>query len=672
MLEMLCKITCSCWLIVLSANLLLLLIKNIKFLTALRLSNIVLSFLTLCTGLAVLITQQKVIITIPWLFFGFHPQLNIDALSGFFIMLSGVSYLAINSFSIDYYKHYNFKQQCNIQVAMIFFEFAILLVFLANDPLLFLFAWELMAVISYFLIVSLEPGKLSRKAGLLHLSFAHISFITLAISFFLLFSHLDISRWYFYPIAQSWQLTQATANGVFLLTLIGFGAKAGFFPLHIWMPEAYPAAPSPISALMSGVMLKTAFYGLLKFIFVFLLTYQQQWWGYSLITIGLITMLMGVIHAAMQIDMKRLLAYSSMENSGLICTALGLSIVFFQHHQFVIADLALLVVFLHCLNHSIFKSLLFLGTGSVLHATGEHRLGKLGGLIQKMPWVSACTLIATLAMAGLPLFNGFISEWLYLSIFFHNQGHTQFLLATFSPIIIAISVLVFGLSGFVIVKFYGITFLGQAREPAILRAHRSGFFEKAGLLWLALLCLLLGVWPNPIISLIQKMISQLSPRLQIHTITANTSQYVTANMLSTTGFNPLNLALSLLILLVMTWLLIRRYSTKKIRRAISWSCGFGPLSPRMQDTAEGFSQPFKQIFANLIMTKLHLAKTDKPQLYYHVTINERIWSWFYFPLVKLTTRAAALTRLTQQGQMSAYLLYIGLTLFALLSWVIWR
>ena len=674
MLYTLYFITLNAWLITLTLSLLSFFIKNNISLPVLRTLTVALAGLTLAMGLTGCITQQTFSSTITVLFIGLHPSLSLNPLSSFFVLLMGLGYLGISLFSFDYFRHFSKMQQQKIHFLETLFAFSILLVFMANDPMTFLLAWEIMAFASYFLVVSIEPNKNSRKAGFLYLTITHIGFFALVIAFFLLFLNLNSALWSFSPINQVLPPTQSMANIIFLLALIGFGAKAALFPLHVWLPEAHPTAPSPISALMSGVMLKTAIYGFIRFTFDFLLSYQQPWWGYSLVGIGLITKLIGVIHAAMQTDMKRLLAYSSMENMGFIFTAFGLSIIFYQYHEFILSDLALIVVLLHSLNHSLFKSLLFLGTGSILHATGERNLGKLGGLIHTMPWVSVCTLIGALSMAGLPFFNGFISEWLYLGIFFHHDPNTQFLLAMFSPLIIALSVLVFGLAGFVIVKFYGVAFLGQPRESALARAYPSRWMERIGLVWLSLLCVLLGLWPNKMISLIQKILQQLLPQLQTAIETKGTSLQFVPNtpLISFHGFNPLLLGVSLLLFCLFIFAILKRLSSPwTLRRVSSWRCGLSDNTARMQDTAEGFGQPFKQIFSHLITVYLQLPNANDAAPHYHSQLTEKIWAWFYIPLTRSITRLATLTKGIQQGRMTAYLLYMGVTLIILLTWVVW-
>lgn len=668
MLKNLFHATLYLWPMIILIVFILLMNTSRYLLTLARLLSTAIALLTCITGLLGLLTQKMVVINISDLFIIFQPSVSLSSTSSFFVFLTGLCYLGISIFSVNYFKHFSPSQQAKIHFLESIFVFSIILVFIGNDTFTFLFAWESMALASYFLVICIEPSKQSRKAGLLYLGIAHIGFFAIATSFYLLSVNSNIPLVHFNELALYLKLSPAIANTIFILSVFGFGAKAGIFPLHVWLPEAHPAAPSPISALMSGVMLTTAIYGLIRFTFDFLLSYQQIWWGYMLIGFGLITMFIGVIHAAMQTDMKRLLAYSSMENMGFIVMVLGLAIAFYQYHLYPLSSLALLVVLLHSLNHGLFKSVLFLGTGSILHATGEHNLGKLGGLIHKMPWVSACTLIGTLAMAGLPLFSGFISEWLYLSIFFHHHNF-PFLIEVLSPLIIALSVLVFGLAGYVVIKFYGIAFLGQPRESKLTHAYPSTYLERIGLAWLAIWCVLLGLWPNLMIHSIQGWIYSFLPKLNP---TVKTSPlFLHFSSANTHAFSPLLLGVSLSLLTVTIVILLKRLSPYTIRRGLSWDCGYDELTARMQDTAEGFGQPFKQIFSKLIAVKLKLPKHNDLNPHYHSQLTEKIWKGFYFPLVKITTRISILTKWVQQGRMTAYLLYIGITLLILLVWVVW-
>ncbi len=280
-----------------------------------------------------------------------------------------------------------------------------------------------------------------------------------------------------------------------MLALLGFGAKAGLLPLHVWLPEAHPAAPSPVSALMSGVMLKTAIYGLLRVTFD-LLHAQLWWWGVLALVLGLATALFGVIFACVQTDMKRLLAYSSIENIGIILAGIGLTILFKAYGMTLLAALALTAALYHALNHAFFKSLLFLATGSVLHATKERSLGKLGGLIHRMPWVAWLALVGTLAIAGLPPLNGFVSEWLLLQAFLFTPSLPQSFVNMLVPLAAGALVLAVALSAYVMVKFYGVDLpRPAARAQARLRARRRPASSARRSCFLAAGCVLLGIFP---------------------------------------------------------------------------------------------------------------------------------------------------------------------------------
>jgi formate hydrogenlyase subunit 3/multisubunit Na+/H+ antiporter MnhD subunit len=374
----------------------------------------------------------------------------------------------------------------------------------------------------------------------------------------------------------------------------GFGAKAGVLPLHVWLPEAHPAAPSPVSAMMSGVMLKLAIYGLIRVTFD-LLHVQLWWWGAIALALGLMTALFGVIFAAAQTDMKRLLAYSSIENIGIIIVGIALTILFKANMKPLLAAIALTAVLYHCINHAFFKSLLFLATGSVMHATHERSLGKLGGLIHRMPWVAWLALVGTLAIAGLPPLNGFVSEWLLLQAFLFTPSLPQSFVNMLVPVAAAALVLAVALSAYVMVKFYGVIFLGRPREPHLSHAQDAGPRERTALAALAAGCILLGVFPVTVIGAIDNVNAQLlattigrsaeSNWLMLAPIAADRSSY-----------SPLIVLAVIVAVVLVTINVVHRRWHGRVRRAPAWDCGFPLQTPRMQDTAEGFGQPIRQVF----------------------------------------------------------------------------
>ena len=410
----------------------------------------------------------------------FH--LRLDSLAAFFLIVIGVTAAGVSAFAAGY-----FRRGEGTPPGLLCLEYHVFLasmvgVVLADDAYAFMVMWETMALSSFFLVTANHRIAEIRRAGYLYLLIAHVGAIGILMCFGVLQANTGD---YTFTNMRAQSLSPFWASAAFGLAVLGFGAKAGVVPLHIWLPEAHPAAPSPVSALMSGVMLKTAIYGLLRVVFD-LLHLQLWWWGGVLLALGLTTAMLGVVFAAVQVDMKRLLAYSSIENIGLLLAGIGLAVVFAAYDMKPMAALALTASLYHVASHALFKSLLFLGTGSVLHATSERNLGKLGGLIRSMPWVAWVTLIGVLASAGLPPLGGFVSEWLLLQSFLFAPGLPVPLLTMLIPVVAAMIALVAALAGYTMVKFFGVIFLGQPREAKLAQAHDAGLWERAGMVWLAL------------------------------------------------------------------------------------------------------------------------------------------------------------------------------------------
>ena len=423
----------------------------------------------------------------------FH--LRLDALSACFLFLLGAVGAGVSIFAAGYLRRGEGTPPGLQSLYYHLFLASMALVLLADDAYAFMVAWETMALSSFFLVTSDHRLPEIRRAGFLYLLIAHIGAIAILLCFGVL--HGTAGE-YTFAAMRAAAPTPFWATVAFLLALFGFGAKAGVLPLHVWLPEAHPAAPSPVSALMSAVMLKTAIYGLLRVTFDLLHT-QVWWWGVLTLGLGLLTALYGVVFSAVQSDMKRLLAYSSIENIGFVLVGVGLAITFRAYDMMALSALALTAALYHCVNHGFFKSLLFLCTGSVLHATRERALGKLGGLIRRMPWVAWLALLGTLAIAGVPPLNGFVSEWLLLQAFLLTPGLPQGYLNMLIPVAAAAVALTAALAGYVMVKFYGVVFLGQPREEKLASAHDCGPWERVALVWLAAWCVLLGVLPVQVI-----------------------------------------------------------------------------------------------------------------------------------------------------------------------------
>jgi formate hydrogenlyase subunit 3/multisubunit Na+/H+ antiporter MnhD subunit len=584
-----------------------------------------------------------------------------DALTSLFLFLLGITSAGISIFAAGYFRRGHGTSAGLLCLQYHLFLASMGLVVLADDAYAFMVAWETMALSSYFLVTTEHRIPEIRRAGFLYLLIAHVG----AIAILLCFGVLQGGSWQFtFDAMRGAHLAPRWAATAFLLALFGFGAKAGLVPLHVWLPEAHPAAPSPVSALMSGVMLKTAIYGVLRVSFD-LLGKPEWWWGLAPLALGLFSALYGVVFAAVQTDMKRLLAWSSIENVGIIFTGIGLAIVFDGVGMQSLAALALIAALYHSLNHAAMKSLLFLGTGAVLHSTGERNLGRLGGLIHHMPWVAWLTLVGALAMSGLPPLNGFVSEWLLLQSFLFAQEVPRSFVSMILPLGAALVALSAALAAYVMVKFFGVVFLGQPREPALARARDAGPLERIGLVWLALGCFALGLLPTQVIGALRIVVEQLSgaslsseaaPWWLLVPLPGRRASYsAPVFFIAVTG------------VVILTMLAVRIFYHQRARRADAWDCGFGSTNARMQDTAEGFGQPIRHIFGAFFAIHRELPDPFDRSPRYRVTVGDRMWQYLYLPLGALVQRVADAFAWLQQGRIATYLLYSFVTLVVLLA-----
>ncbi len=590
----------------------------------------------------------------------FH--LRLDALSAFFLLILGVAGAGISVFSAGYFRAGEGTSPGLLGLQYHVFLASMATVMLADDAYLFMVAWETMALSSYFLVTSQHRIPEIRRAGFLYLLMAHVG----ALCILLCFGVLQGGSWQFtFDAMRHATLTPFLATTAFLLALLGFGAKAGLVPLHVWLPEAHPAAPSPVSAMMSGIMLKTAIYGILRISFDLL--HVRFWqWGVLVLAIGLFSAIYGAIFAAVQSDMKRLLAYSSIENIGIIFTGIGLSILFETCHLPLFSALALCAALVHALNHSLFKSLLFLTTGSVLHATGQRNLGKLGGLIRRMPWVATIALVGTLAIAGLPPLNGFVSEWLLLQSFLLTPQIPHAFVNMFVPLGAAVLALTAALAAYVMVKFYGVVFLGQPREASLSEARDASWLERIGLGWLALGCIAIGVVPQ----LALRPAGGVTGMLLGATIHPAGIWFIAPIASREASYSGVILLAGIVGVVGITFLLVRLLAHGRMRRTATWDCGYPHQTARMQDTAEGFGQPIRHMFGAFFRMERTLpTPTDNPPRY-HMKIEDRIWRAFYLPIARVTQKIADMVSVMQSGSLSIYLLCSFLTLIVLLVFVL--
>lgn len=607
---------------------------------------------------------------LPWL--SWH--LALDPLAGFFFFLLGIPLIAASLFGPGYVREFEHGKH-PLSVLGFFsglFVAGMELVLLADDALLFVIAWELMSVASYFLVGYQHEHAANRRAAFLYLLMAEIGALAIILAFGVLAA--------FGGGLTFDELRDSTPNPVwssiaFMLALAGFGMKAGLVPLHTWLPEAHPAAPSHISALMSGVMLKIAVYGFIRFAFDLLPSLLWQW-GVLVLLIGSASAVLGILYALQQQNLKRLLAYSSVENVGIIFTALGLSLIFQSSGQAQLGTLGLVAALLHSLNHALFKSLLFLGAGAILHQTHEQSLESMGGLVHRMPKLAALFLVGTLSIAALPPFNGFVSEWLIFQTALQAGSIQSGILRSLIPTASAVLALTSALAATCFVKVYGVAFLGLPRSRHIARAREvrhPGML--AGPALLAVCCVLFGIFPTSFINTLGVLTQSLTGSV-LPNISAFGWLWLTPVSPEVAAYSP---ALVLLGTLAVGWLcyyLLYRRTGLEPRRADPWDCGFGGLTPRNQYTSGAFSMPVRRIFEPLFDTRETIeeqtegpANTRVTKLRYQFQVLDRAWLLLYEPSGRAVTRLARWVGRLQTGNIRTYLGYSFFTLIVLL-WVV--
>jgi formate hydrogenlyase subunit 3/multisubunit Na+/H+ antiporter MnhD subunit len=461
------------------------------------------------------------------------------------------------------------------------------------------------------------------------------------------------------------QLPFGWASVAFALAFIGFGMKAGLVPLHAWLPEAHPVAPSHISALMSGVMLKVAVYGFIRVVFDLLGQFHWQW-GVAVLIIGSISALMGVLYALMQHDLKRLLAYHSVENIGIIFIGLGLAMLFYASGHTVIGTVAFVAALYHTINHALFKGLLFLGAGAILHSANERDLDKMGGLLRRMPWTGLFFLIGCISISALPPFNGFISEWLTFQSALQAWQLESGVLRSLVPIAAAMLALTGALAAACFVKVYGVAFLGQARSRHVRRARPVPLSMRAGQGVLALLCLLLGVLPTVFIGLINAVPQQVLG----HGLVQATAQgwlWLTPVSPQTASYGAPLVAIALFVAVGLGLWLVGR-GVRRVRRCDAWDCGFAPPSAAMQYTATAFAQPIRRVFGLLFHIDERVEPQQNGHLRHSLQVSDRAWGLFYTPVVRAVEKTARQVIRLQSGNVRVYLGWTLGTLLVLL-WI---
>jgi len=599
---------------------------------------------------------------LPWL----PWRLRLDALAGCFLTLIGLLTAAVGIYAPGYVRGF---EQGRDSLAMLgagsgLFLAGMLTVVLAADAMLFMVAWELMSLASYFLVVFHHDQPASRRAAFLYLLMAHVGGLAILLGFGVLAA---FGHGFEFAALRAAPLTPGWATLAFALALLGFGMKAGLVPLHAWLPEAHPAAPSHISALMSGVMLKVAVYGFIRFTFDLLGEVQWQW-GVATLALGSVSALYGVLMALLQNDLKRLLAWSSVENLGILFIALGLALIFLGEGHPGLGALALVAALLHAGNHALFKGLLFLGAGAILHSTHERDLEQMGGLLRRMPWTGLFFLIGCLAIAGLPPLNGFVSEWLTFQAALQSWQLDSGVLRSLIPVAAAVLALTSALAAAGFVRVYGIAFLGRARSRHVRRARPESRGMRLGQGLLAAGCVAAGLLPTPLIGVLGAVPQQLLGT-GLPQATARGWLWLTPIAPEVASYSAPALALALAVAMVVAAWALRRGALRRVRRGDPWDCGFGPLTPRMQYSATAFAQPVRRVFAPLFAIDAGVELEAPGRLRYRLVIGDRLWKLLYAPFATATDGAARRVARLQSGNVRRYLGWTLATLLVLL-WII--
>lgn len=596
---------------------------------------------------------------------------TMDRLSAFFVLAIAVVGFAVSVYSVGYVREYEGHYSIGLLGAIFnLFLLSMILVVTAGNAILFLVVWEVMSILSYLLVVYENRKKEAVSAGFLYLAMTHIGTAFITIGFLLLASttgSFDFASFQGSGAA----LPDLIKSLAFIMFLIGFGTKAGIVPLHIWLPYAHPAAPSNISALMSGVMVKTAIYMLIRCVFEFL-GVTDTWWGLLIMLVASISAVLGVLFALNEKDLKRLLAYSTVENVGIILIALGASIVFMSYGLKELAALALIAALFHAFNHSLFKALLFMGAGSVIFATHTKNIEQLGGLAKRMPWTGVLFFVGALAISAIPPLNGFVSEWLIFQSLLLSFNFPEMVVKILIPVTIGMLALTGALAAACFVRAYGIVFLAAPRSDHAAEAKEVPPSMLAGMAILAILCVLTGLLSVFIIPVIDGVtapvigVSAASKIVYGFVIVLKPLEVVFSSV------SPLAIATLLIVFLPVVYLAARYYGgEKKTVIGDTWDCGT-PLTSRNEYTGTAYSKSINMIFSAIYRPSKELVArpTASPYIRKEMTYTDRtepvFEKYLYNPVAGFAVKAARRLSFLQTGSIQAYLTYIFITLIVLL------
>jgi len=596
---------------------------------------------------------------LPWV--GAH--FAIDPLAAAFLVIVNLGAAGASLYALGYGRHE--KEPWRVLPFFPLFLAAMNLVIVADDAFTFLLSWEFMSLASWVLVMAHHHDPENRRAAFIYIVMASFGTLALLLAFGLLAGPGGNYAFDFIRIASP---APMTAGLVLALVLIGAGSKAGLVPLHVWLPLAHPAAPSHVSALMSGVMTKVAIYAFIRIIFD-LNGLPEWWWGLVVLVAGAASAVLGVLYALLQNDLKRVLAYSTIENIGFIFVGLGLALAFQANDLASAAALALVAALLHAFNHAIFKSLLFFGAGAVLTATGERNMGKLGGLIHGMPATALATLIGCAAISALPPLNGFASEWLTLQAILLSPQLPQWGLKVLVPASGALLALAAALAAACFIRVFGVSFLGRPRTAVAERARDADPWSRIAMSAFALLCVVAGALPGFAVDAFAPVTTeffgaQLSPQAAVPWLALVPVAPARAS------YDGLLILVFVAMSAVVVLLTVRLFGAKGVRRAPAWDCGFPDSSPVTQYTAESFAQPIRRVFGGLLFHARESVTMPPPgataPARIRVEMRDLVWDFLYAPLALGIEMIAGRMNVLQFLTIRRYLTFVFLALVTLL------
>jgi formate hydrogenlyase subunit 3/multisubunit Na+/H+ antiporter MnhD subunit len=596
---------------------------------------------------------------LPWL--GAH--FRIDALASFFIVVVNLGGAAASLFALGYGRHEEAPQR--VLPFYPAYTAAMNLVVLADDAFSFLVSWEFMSLSSWALVVAHHRERENLRAGYVYLLMASFGTLALLLAFGLL---AGANGNYVFDTIRTSHPSAALTALVLVLAIVGAGSKAGVVPLHAWLPLAHPAAPSHVSALMSGVMTKVAVYGFVRIVFDLLGT-PEWWWSMLVLAIGGVTAVMGVLYALMQHDLKRLLAYHTVENIGIIYIGLGLALAFKAHGMTAAAALALTAALLHVFNHSVFKSLLFFGAGAVLNSTGERDMEHLGGLIHRMPQTAFVFLVGCVAISALPPLNGFVSEWLTFQAILLSPQLPSWGLKFLVPAVGALLALSAALAAACFVKAFGVSFLGRPRTPAAADARETDSNSLAAMFFLSALCLVAGILPGIFIDALAPVTDALVGVSMPHQTGLDWLTIVPIAE-SRSSYNGLLVFIFVTLSGSTAAFAIHRLASAKLRRGPAWDCGYPDPSPATQYTASSFAQPIRRVYGTTVFRAREIGEMPPPgataPARLTVELRDLIWDLAYAPIAAFVDDAADRLNVLQFLTIRRYLTLVFVALVLLL------